>query len=89
MYTRAILRAGAIIPLALSSGVTTLCEEPSTADRIRGNYENKIRFFANPEKIFETFANIREEDGVFMSYNGICAKFYVFNFFLFYVLIVI
>jgi len=28
-----------------------LCEEPSTADRIRGNYENKIRFFAPPEKV--------------------------------------
>ena len=31
--------------------------EASTADRIRGNYENKIRFFSPPEKIFETFAS--------------------------------
>jgi hypothetical protein len=31
--------------------------EVSTADRIRGNYENKIRFFSPPEKIFETFAS--------------------------------
>jgi hypothetical protein len=35
-------------------------EEPAQAleyaDRIRGNYENKIRFFSPPEKIFEVFA---------------------------------
>jgi len=30
--------------------------EASRSDRIRGNYENKIRFFASPEKIFEVFA---------------------------------
>mmetsp|Transcript_3401 Transcript_3401/g.5740 ORF Transcript_3401/g.5740 Transcript_3401/m.5740 type:complete len:157 (-) Transcript_3401:808-1278(-) len=42
----------------------------STADRIRGNYENKIRFFSPPEKIFETFASQKEEDGsLAMSYG--------------------
>ena len=39
-----------------------LCEEPGTADRIRGKYENKIRFFAPPEKIFETFSSIKSEE---------------------------
>ena len=37
--------------------------EASTADRIRGNYENKIRFFSPPEKIFETFASQKDESG--------------------------
>jgi len=35
----------------------------STASRIRGNYENKIRFFSPPEKIFEVFASVKNEDG--------------------------
>ena len=42
------------------------CEEGSTADRIRGNYENKIRFFSPPEKVFETFSTHQEEDGTLM-----------------------
>lgn len=37
--------------------------EASTADRIRGNYENKIRFYSPPEKIFEVFATKQGEDG--------------------------
>ena len=46
------------------------CEEPSSADRIRGNYENKIRFFSPPEKIYETFASVKTEDGkLVMSYQ--------------------
>jgi hypothetical protein len=32
---------------------------PSTQARIRGNYENKIRFFSPPEKIFEVFSSIK------------------------------
>ncbi len=46
------------------------CEEPSRSDKIRGNYENKIRFFSPPEKIYETFASIKTEDGkLVMSYS--------------------
>jgi hypothetical protein len=30
---------------------------------MRGLYENKIRFFCGPEKIFEIFATKRTEDG--------------------------
>lgn len=62
------MRLAPLLPLLMSSPIG-LCEEPSTADRIRGNYENKIRFFAAPEKIFETFANVRNSEGVFMSYK--------------------
>jgi len=32
------------------------CEAATRADTIRGNYENKIRFFSPPEKSFEIFA---------------------------------
>eukprot|EP00347_Sterkiella_histriomuscorum_P016798 403351813 len=47
-----------------------MCEEPPRQDRIRGNYENKIRFFSPPEKIFETFASVKTEDGkLVMSYS--------------------
>ncbi len=46
------------------------CEEAPRADRIRGTYENKIRFFSPPEKIFETFASVKTEDGkLVMSYS--------------------
>lgn len=47
-----------------------LCEsKASTKDFIRGNYENKIRFFSPPEKIFETFATLKNEDDTLsMSY---------------------
>ena len=39
------------------------CEEPSRADSIRGNYENKIRFFSPPEKCYEIFASDKTESG--------------------------
>ena len=45
------------------------CAEAPRQDRIRGTYENKIRFFSPPEKIFETFAHTRNEQGTLvMSY---------------------
>ena len=56
-----------------------LCEA-STADRIRGNYENKIRFFAPPEKIFEVFATNQQEDGgLQMSYSDFLRALTPFN----------
>ena len=46
------------------------CEEPSRSDRVRGLYENKIRFFSPPEKTFEIFATSKTEDGELrMSYK--------------------
>lgn len=46
------------------------CEEAPRQDRIRGQYENKIRFFSPPEKIFETFAHNKDENGkLVMSYS--------------------
>ena len=49
MYSSRFGKVMAIAPVLLANPVLALCEEPSTADRIRGNYENKIRFFAAPE----------------------------------------
>lgn len=47
-----------------------LCEEPSREDRIRGSYENKIRFFSPPEKTYEIFATEKTEEGELrMSYK--------------------
>jgi hypothetical protein len=40
---------------------TNECEGLDMADRMRGLYENKIRFFCAPEKIFEIFASTRDE----------------------------
>ena len=40
-----------------------MCEEASRADKIRGGYENKIRFFAPPEKMFEIFSTLKTQDG--------------------------
>lgn len=37
--------------------------EASRADLIRGSYENKIRFFASPEKVFEVFAGEEDSEG--------------------------
>jgi len=64
------LTAGAAY-LKMKQEEVASAEAASTADRIRGNYENKIRFFSPPEKIFETFASKKlEEDGtVVMTYG--------------------
>ena len=39
------------------------CEGVSRADKIRGAYENKIRFFAPPEKMFEIFSTLKTSEG--------------------------
>lgn len=58
-----------------------LCDEGlSYPDMIRGNYENKIRFFANPEKIYETFASLKNDDGVVMSYDDFFRSLTPFSF---------
>jgi len=46
------------------------CYQPPRAETIRGNYENKIRFFSPPEKSFEIFSHEKTEDGELrMSYK--------------------
>jgi hypothetical protein len=58
-----------------------LCESASTADRIRGNYENKIRFFAPPEKIFEVFATHQGDDGALsMNYSDFMRALTPYNY---------
>lgn len=46
------------------------CFAAPRSEKIRGNYENKIRFFSPPEKSFEIFSGEKEEDGEMkMSYK--------------------
>jgi len=40
---------------------------PPTRDRIRGEYENKIRMDCTPEKIFEVFATLKKDGRIYMS----------------------
>lgn len=57
-----MLLAPLTVPLFMSKPEAE-CEEMSRADWIRGNYENKIRFFSPPEKVFEIFAHAKTEEG--------------------------
>jgi hypothetical protein len=41
---------------------TAECEDDSRSEKIRGRYENKIRFFSPPEKVFEVFASKKNEE---------------------------
>ncbi|OMJ83050.1 hypothetical protein SteCoe_16081 [Stentor coeruleus] len=51
----------------LLSTTFVLLEPPSYQERIRGVYENKIRQNALPEKVFETFASIKEGKKFYMT----------------------
>ena len=45
---------------------------PSTKDRIRGDYENKIKRGSPPEKIFEVFVTLRNQDGkLYMTHSDL------------------
>lgn len=49
---------------------TNECEGLEMSDKMRGLYENKIRFFCAPEKVFEIFASNKDEEGrLVMSYQ--------------------
>ena len=50
-------------------GTSKTAEALSTQDKVRGTYENRIRFFAAPEKIFETFAGTKKEGKLYLSYG--------------------
>jgi hypothetical protein len=52
-----------VVAAPICFAATASCEEAPRQDRIRGAYENKIRFFSPPEKIFETFATSKDENG--------------------------
>lgn len=44
---------------------------PPTRDRIRGEYENKIRRMSPPEKIFEVFAMHKKGNHIYMSHSDL------------------
>ena len=58
------------------------CEGLSRPEKIRGIYLNKIRFFSPPEKIFETFASIKNEESgrLEMSYGDFFHALTPFNY---------
>jgi Ca2+-binding EF-hand superfamily protein len=72
--------AGMTVLPFLTHRFPALCEEPPTNEKIRGIYENKIRFFGAPEKIFETFATIKKETGLVMSYNDFFRSITPYNY---------
>ena len=53
----------------------------STQSRIRGSYENKIRFFSPPHKIFEVFSSVKDADGkLSMSYIDLLRAITPYNY---------
>ena len=54
---------------------------PSTRDKIRGEYENKIKRSSPPEKIFETFASLKSEKGkLYMTHEDLFEALCPFNY---------
>jgi hypothetical protein len=53
---------------------------PSTKDRIRGEYENKIRRDSPPEKIFETFATVNENGRLYMTHYDLFKAICPYNY---------
>ena len=53
---------------------------PDRKKCIRGEYENKICFESNIEKIFEVFANVVRDKGVYMSYFDMLRSIVGFNY---------
>lgn len=68
----------ASLPLAFSQ--TLILEPPSYQEKIRGVYENKIRQNAAPEKVFETFASVKEGKRFFMTPNDFFHAIIPFNY---------
>lgn len=68
----------AAIPLI--SAPQVFLEPPSYQERIRGVYENKIRQNASPEKVFETFASVKDGRKFFMSPHDLFKAITPFNY---------
>lgn len=70
-----------LAPLLLVHDRYTLqMSQPPTKERIRGQYENKIRFMSPPEKVFELFATIKDDEGLFMSYEDFMRAMVPYNY---------
>lgn len=55
-------------------------KSPPYSEHIRGVYENKIRQFAMPEKVFETFASSKEGKTCYMTSADLFKTFTPYNF---------
>lgn len=54
---------------------------PPAKERIRGEYENKIRRYSPPEKIFEVFATHKDENEViFMTHSDLFKAICPYNY---------
>jgi Ca2+-binding EF-hand superfamily protein len=69
-----------LVSIPLLSSAPLLLEPPSYQERIRGTYENKIRQNASPEKVFETFASMKENRKFFMSPQDLFKAITPFNY---------
>lgn len=71
MFFAGLLLAPFAVATFISQQPDAIECEASRADKIRGKYENKIRFFASPEKVFEIFASKKDDETgeVSMSYG--------------------
>lgn len=54
--------------------------EPPTSMILRGEYENKIRRFSPPEKIFMVFGSIYEKGKVFMTMKDLLKAICFYNY---------
>lgn len=81
-------RVGALVAIAVLKTQSSMafCAEMeqrrplSTQERVRGTYENRIRFFAPPEKIFETFAHTKKQGKLYLSYGDFLKAVTPFNY---------
>jgi len=53
---------------------------PPLKERIRGEYENKIRRSSPPEKIFECFATIPMDGSIYMSHSDLFQAIVPYNY---------
>ena len=53
---------------------------PDSKDLLRGEYENKIRIYSAPEKIFECFASVNEKSSLLMTHSDLFKALTPFNY---------
>mmetsp|Transcript_25621 Transcript_25621/g.64301 ORF Transcript_25621/g.64301 Transcript_25621/m.64301 type:complete len:486 (-) Transcript_25621:75-1532(-) len=59
--------------------VTAASEALDWRERIRGNYNNRIRSLSTPEKVFSTFASVHVNGKDFMTLDDLCAALLPFD----------
>jgi len=57
-----------------------MSEDPIIQEIIRGEYENRIRRYSPPEKIFDVFATIRQNGQLYMNLHDLLKAICFYNF---------